>query len=155
MTGWKQIVWKPIIAVVVLGALGLCAYVGLQFWAGSHIFDKTIVDHTPNWGSYSEFTISRYFAIPDEAEIVSATEMTMLFGGSDEVTFRLPRSKSPERWLFEIATESGLSRYRENRYLYDAGYFASERSGREGKNDTCLLEYTPSTGEYHAIQAWD
>lgn len=150
-TSWKQITWKPIIAVVAIGVAGWLVLTGLDLWANKAWFEDATIDRTSDWDAYYQDMLSEHFIIPDEAKIVSATETLV----SREVKFRLPESKSPEDWLAEIADASGLAEYRQHRYAYDAGWLGSKNIRLEKKADTYLLEYSTGTGEYRAIWGWD
>ena len=124
---------------------------GLDLWANKAWFEDTTVDRTSDWDAYYRDTLSEHFIIPNEAEIVSATETIV----AREVKCRLPESKSPEDWLAEIAEASGLAEYHQHRYAYDAGWLGSKNIRLEKKADTYLLEYSARTGEYHAIWGRD
>ena len=154
-TGWKNVPWRSIIVVVLLSTAAFAGLIGLTSWLNSTSFGNTTVDHTEHWDAYYKDTISRYFVIPEEAEIVSATETGQMLGQKDEVTFRLPGTKSPEEWLAEIAEASALTEYRQHKHAYDAGQTASEKRGLDKKGDTFRLSYDEHSGEYHAVYAWD
>ena len=154
-TSWKGVAWKTIISVVVSAVLLFCGYVGFMFWLLNGGFGRVTTDHDGGRGDFYESRYTDYFSIPDEAQITSGMSTGGWLGRTADVKFRLPKTKSPEQWLAEIAEASGLAEYREHKYAYDAGRKACERSGREKKLNTYRLEYTPSTDGYSATWGWD
>jgi len=108
-------------------------------------------DRTSNrkwdWPNYNRETVSRYFKLPEETQVLSAVHTdTAIMGERFVVRFRLPDTRTPEEWLRVIATESRFPRtYHKSRFVYDCG----------GNCDLTRLEYHPADGVYEACGGWD
>ncbi|PIX46404.1 MAG: hypothetical protein COZ06_34090 [Armatimonadetes bacterium CG_4_10_14_3_um_filter_66_18] len=110
---------RRVVRTVALVAFGGVLF-ALPVFLLLRITDPGEKDHAGDWAVFYRQTVSTYFVLPPEADVVSAQETQSPFR-TFTVRFRLPRTKPPGAWIEKIARESGLSGCRIDAFQYDAG----------------------------------
>ncbi len=143
--------------LAVFGALTVAVLCG-SYWLFQSLVSARTHDWTSEWPRFYKESFSAHFRMPDEVEIVSAIQTRdPIMGEYDRVVFRLPRTKTPSDWLWEIAKASGIGRFRQSDIWYDASHLVDGRPSKYSgtPTDDFLIRYRPNDQTYEAIWGWD
>ena len=138
--------WVAGILALVLGGSALAC--GAVIF-GSFLLRSRTMDMKHAWAAFNGDTVSHWFNIPAESEILVAERYSdPIMGGGFLVEFQLPGSRTPEQWLKVVASGEGeeLAKYKKGRYRYDASHTVT---------DVYWLEYRPADRTYVARYHWD
>ena len=148
-----------LIAVLALSVLALVAYVAPSILF-PFVFDLD-KRHSKDAASFYEKAVKPYLVLPNEADFIDITERRGMYGSERfVVTFRLPPTKSPARWVSSIwADNKYAANSKETMFRYSAEHsidmiqkkYRSKRWRFSRYHDGFrMVEYLPETGNYRA-----
>ncbi len=146
------------LVVICFGLAIACCGGSLWVYGFLKIFSPDEINQTSNWNKFYKETFSQHFWIPEEATIVSATQIPDSFMGErDRVIFRLPNTRTPSQWVRLIAEKSKIGQYQQTDIWYDASHGFDGRTSNSEKSisELYFIRYDPEIEQYEAVFEWD